>query len=274
MIRRVLSGFRKKLGLVTYSELMVLHDVNLLAQARMANFWEDKSRRYKSNQALIHLFYGLVKDTEPRLFIEAGARTAFASQNIRKHLPKAQIVAFEASPENYAPFSASEPFAQKRIDYRHCAVSDRTGTIDFQVRVDGVDNFGANSVMSRSEASYPVKTVSVPCTTLDDAFPNCPRCALWVDVEGASQQLIAGAQNVLKKASVVMIEVEEKPFWQGQWLATDVSIALMKMGLVPIARDFEMNFQHNIVFLRASLLRSNHRARRSIEYFHSVQSQI
>jgi FkbM family methyltransferase len=274
MIRRALSGIRKKLGLVSYSEMMLLHDVHLLAQARMGDFWADQTKRKKSNEALIKLFYGLVRETEPRLFIEAGALSAFASQEIRKYLPKARIVAFEASPENYATFSASEPFKQKRIDYRHCAVSDRTGTIDLQVRDDGFKNFEANSVMVRTEDQYPVKTVTVPSTTLDDAFPNCPSCALWIDVEGASQQLIAGAQNVLRKANVVMIEVEVKPYWKGQWMATDVSIAMMKLGLVPVARDFEMPAQYNMVFLRASLLRRHPLARRRIEYFHSVLSKL
>lgn len=274
MIRRALSTVRKKLGLVSYSEMMLLHDANLLAQARMGNFWQDVPKRKKSNEALTKLFYGLVRETEPRLFIEAGAETAFASRHVRSLLPRARIVAFEASPENYATYSASHPFEKLRIDYRHCAVSDHTGTLTLNMRNDGTENFAANSLLHRSEDNYPVRQVTVPCTTLDDAFPDCPRCALWIDVEGASRQLISGAQNVLKRANVVMIEVEEKQYWKDQWLATDVSIAMMKMGLVPVARDFEMTAQHNIVFLRASLLRHHDRARRCVEYFHSVLSHL
>ena len=86
--------------------------------------------------------------------------------------------------------------------------------------------------------------------------------------------MIAGAQNVLRKANVAMIEVEVKPYWKGQWMATDVSIAMMKLGLVPVARDFEMPAQYNMVFLRASLLRRHPLARRRIEYFHSVLSKL
>ncbi len=274
MFMATLSRLRKKLGLVSYHEVLQLHDAQLLSWARGTNFWQDSSLRKKTNDALIDLFYGLVKETKPDLFIEAGAKTAFASLAIRKHLPDARIVAFEASPENFASYATSQPFKENQIDYRHCAVSDTTGTLTFNVRDDGVKNFGANSLLGRSSETYPVKQVTVPSTRLEDAFPDCPSNALWIDVEGASRHLIAGAKKLLPKTCAVMIEVEDRAAWEGQWLALDVSVALMKQGLVPIARDFELNSQHNLVFLRANLLRSHHRARRSIEHYHSRLSSF
>ena len=36
-----------------------------------------------------------------------------------------------------------------------------------------------------------------------------------------------------------MIEVEDQPVWQNQWLVGQVVEFLYQLGLVPVARDFE-----------------------------------
>jgi hypothetical protein len=50
----------------------------------------------------------------------------------------------------------------------------------------------------------------------------------------------------------MFIEVEERTFWDGQWLDHDVSVFLQKHGLIPIARDYQSLYQHNVLFLRSA----------------------
>jgi hypothetical protein len=101
----------------------------------------------------------------------------------------------------------------------------------------------------RNEATY--DTVKVSATSLDSFFsPPVSRCSLWIDVEGASSQVLRGARNVLSVAQSLLIEVEDRPIWQDQWLRSDVIKFLAMYGLTPSVRDFEWARQYNILFLR------------------------
>jgi hypothetical protein len=71
-----------------------------------------------------------------------------------------------------------------------------------------------------------------------------------VDVEGASGDLFAGAFRFLRHVESALVEVEEKSFWEGQWLAKDVVAHLAILGLRPVGRDYEYPHQYNIMFRR------------------------
>jgi hypothetical protein len=68
---------------------------------------------------------------------------------------------------------------------------------------------------------------------------------------------LTGGSRVLGAAECLVVEVETVPVWHGQWLASDVKEFLAKLGLGPVARDFERKRQHNVIFLRnAEIYRS------------------
>ncbi|MBS3648080.1 FkbM family methyltransferase [Pseudaminobacter sp. 19-2017] len=264
----------KKLGLVTRSELIAMQEINMLATSSLYQLWGDKPQRKASNKALVELFFGLVKILQPSLFIEAGAKMADTSVRARQYLPDARIVAFEASPDNFAVYSKSEPHAENRVEYLHYALSDKEGTIDFNIRTAVAGqavwvNSGANSILPRADDRTEYKTVSVPSKRIDDFFAGCGSCALWVDVEGASKQVLTGAKDTLKKALVAIVEVEDYEVWAGQWKAREVIEAFLDAGLVPIARDFEYKGQYNVVFLRQAAFTGNRDVRQNIEFFYS-----
>ncbi len=73
----------------------------------------------------------------------------------------------------------------------------------------------------------------------------------------------AAPTRLLADTDVLIIEVEERPFWDGDpWLRPTVVEYLHGHGLRPVARDLQSRFQHNIVFIREALAeRTDVRAR-------------
>jgi hypothetical protein len=66
--------------------------------------------------------------------------------------------------------------------------------------------------------------------------------------------VLNGGGASLGAAAVLFIEVETRTVWKGQWLYSDVAEYLADFGLVPLARDYQSGHQHNVIFIRASLL--------------------
>lgn len=231
----------------------------LAQQAMGYNLREDDERK-RSVANLAQLFFALQRVSPPALFVEAGAHNAATSRRIRSMLPDIPVLAFEANPHNHARFTSQHNYTALRIDYRLQALSDKNGDVTFRVLV-GEGNrphahvSGRSSLLARTDPTAQYETVTVPAVTLSGAVaPHPGDVSLWVDVEGAAAPVLTGAKDILPRTSTMMIEVETRPFWDGQWLVTDVMRALMAHGLVPVARDFQAQAQFNLLFVRADLM--------------------
>ncbi|RVH21425.1 FkbM family methyltransferase [Sinorhizobium meliloti] len=271
----IIARLARTAGLATRADLVAMHELHMLSSSHFYTLWGDNHQRKGSNKALVELFFGLVRITQPELFIEAGAKMGDTSIRARGVLPEARIVAFEASPENYELYSKTQPHAENRVEYVHYALSDREGTIDFNIVVSSKGeaapkNSGANSILPRSDKSTEYKTVAVPTKRVDDFFPGIKSCAMWVDVEGASKQVLSGSAETLSKCKVAIVEVEDYQKWAGQWRAANVIETMMNAGLVPVARDFEFKGQYNIVFLRSDVFGESRDIRQNIEFYYST----
>jgi hypothetical protein len=66
--------------------------------------------------------------------------------------------------------------------------------------------------------------------------------------------VLVGAKSALNKCLSMFIEVEQYPYWNGQWLFWEVQRYLATHGLFPIARDFEYAHQFNVLFISQALL--------------------
>jgi FkbM family methyltransferase len=209
-------------------------------------------------------FHELVVLARPSVFVEGGAFEADTSLRVAAALPGCRVVAFEANPYVYDRFSAARDFPAGSVEYVHQALSDEPGTVVFRV-VSASSSLaddrvqGYNSMLPRlgddwlGDVEY--EEVEVPATTLDAAFGDAGGpAAMWLDVEGATGIVLAGAQDFLDRCDVLKVEVEEAPFWKDQWLASDVVEALAKHGLIQVARDNQDEDQHNEVFVSERLL--------------------
>ena len=224
-----------------------------------------KPGRRASVHVLEELFFELVSRFDTGLFLEAGAKAAEASLRASQLLPNAAVVAFEANPYTYKRFDIKRDYAAAGVSYRHQALSSEPGDLSFNVRKteDGQASAdGQGSLLKHTSYEPGHIEVTVSATTLDatlDEF-DADSCALWIDVEGATRQVLEGASRTLEKTSVVFVEVEDVEVWGSQWLSEDVVRALYEAGLHPIARDFQSPYQWNVICVRRSLLFSHHLA--------------
>jgi FkbM family methyltransferase len=237
-----------------------MYDLNLFGTAQHYDLRE-RAERSRSASDLARFFFRVVRACQPSLFIDAGAKDAGSSRRARRYLQTARIVAFEANPYTYKRFSSiSKP--EHRVEYVHLALSDNDGLVTFNVRKSAEGTpiaDGRGSLLRRRDEEHGHEEVTVPAATLDKFFSDFPfdSCALWIDVEGACGAVLRGGNNVLGKASVALVEVEDREFWEQSWKMPDVASFLYDRGMVAIARDFQSRYQYNVVFVRDSLLHND-----------------
>ncbi|GLY03873.1 MULTISPECIES: FkbM family methyltransferase [Actinoplanes] len=229
----------------------------------LAAIMDDPAARLRCTDLLTDLFLDLTELAAPALFVEAGAHEATASTRVKRRLPECRVIAFEANPYVHQYMSGLHDFRRAGVEYRHEALADGPPEVTFRVVTDaeGLDDpryHGFSSLNSRhhdQEQGVVYANRTVPATTLDDVGAAVPgRTSLWVDVEGAARQVLLGGPEFLSRCDVVLIEVEDVPFWRDQWLVADVVTELQRHGLVPLARDVEYDQQYNMVLASNRLL--------------------
>ncbi|MFW2335258.1 FkbM family methyltransferase [Ilumatobacter sp.] len=203
----------------------------------------------------MELFFALCSAVDVDVFVEAGAKEASASvRAVESAVPT--VIAFEANPYTHRRFVRALEAAG--VDYRHTALSERTGEATFLVRKrdDGSPMAdGQGSLLVRPDHDPGYEEVTVAAAMLDDEIASEGRVAMWVDVEGAVAEVLGGAHRTLGRTDLVIVEVEEVERWVGQrWLASDVVEQLARRGLRAVARDMQSRWQFNILFVRDELL--------------------
>ena len=238
---------------------------------------DDKADRMRSTRQLVRFFFHLVKVMEIDLFVEVGAKDARSSRRAHRLLGDSRVVAFEANPYTYGKFAGANDGTG--IEYLNLAATDTPGPVTFHVLRDddGLPRSdGQSSILKRNrgrDVERGFEEVTVEGVRLDDFFAGqaFESAAIWMDVEGACQFVLGGASDLLAATAVLIIEVEDRPFWgDDHWLRERVLSHLYDLGLVPVARDFEYEHQYNIVLVRASLLHSHPRLRLAITRFCSL----
>lgn len=253
----VVSGRMTNLALTQLWQAQLRLQADLFKPSMRRSLSSQNAARERSAELLDGLFLNLVKVAQPDLFVEAGAFDAETSLRIARTIPGCSVVAFEANPDNHAHFAGIRQFEQHGVQYLNLALTDTPGPIEFHVESkDGSTILGHSSTLQRSEASdRSVSPVTVEGVRLDDHTPEAARVAMWVDVEGAADQVLRGSPRNLAACDAIKVEVEEEEFWKGQALSTDLVSQLLTAGMVPVARDIEYPGQYNIVFASPRLLR-------------------
>lgn len=222
---------------------------------QLASFYDisNSEERARSVRDLERFFFRVGGLLQPDLFIEAGARNARSSIRARRHMKEARIVAFEANPLNYNRHKGTPEFASSNVEYIHSALSDSDGEITFNIQiVKGKESAdGQGSILTRNEAAEGEKPVSVSAVRLDNFFrpASFNSAVVWMDVEGATRQVLTGTEGIVKRVDMLYVEVEDRRYWDDQWLSSDVLKYALANGLTPVARDFQSRYQYNILFL-------------------------
>jgi FkbM family methyltransferase len=143
-------------------------------------------------------------------------------------MPQAKIYCFEPDPRAIRSFKNNLGPDLDKVELFELAVSDRTGQVDFYSstggdRPEGWDLSGSIRRPKNHLHVYPwVKfetIVTVDTCRLDDW---CARNGvkqvdfIWMDVQGAEADVIAGAPKILRETRFVYTEYSNKELYEGQ----------------------------------------------------------
>jgi FkbM family methyltransferase len=201
-------------------------------------------------------FRSLARLTDPTLTLEIGAFEAGFSRWVRRELPGARAVAFEANPLVWAHHR--DDVTALGVEYLNLAIGPENGPVtlnvprDFDGRArDPVNRMASLGSNLRSEEQV---AVEVPGVRLDDAVAigDDDRLVAWIDVEGALGAVPPARAGTLRRAAAVYVEVEAEPMWDGQWLDRDVLDWFEGIDLVPLLRDRQRREQYNVLLVPRS----------------------
>ena len=140
------------------------------------------------------------------VFLDIGAYFGYYAYKIRDFVgPSATVHAFEPVPANFALLEENRTLNHfEDVQLHRTALSDREGTVEFEVPSEG--NGGVGHIANSGTGG--AVSVAVPCTTLD-AFTQAQGLrgidALKLDVEGAELQVIQGGAETLRNFKPVML---------------------------------------------------------------------
>ncbi len=231
------------------------------------------SQRAKITDLVQTLFEDLIELVKPSVIAEIGAFEADFARRMRNRYKDVSVYAFEANPRVYEKFAVQ--LASAGVVYIHVAVGAKSGkaTIHIPEQIANTpmpftNRMGSlNVVALRDSKTTPVE---VPLETLDELLETKDRdrrCAMWIDVEGAVDQVLAGADRTLDGTDLIICELENTRVWHGQVLGAEIRDRLQARGFTIVARDCQKWFQYNAVFVRESVLDSNQAVRERINRY-------
>jgi len=216
-------------------------------------------------------YISLQHQIKPTHSIEIGPREGTYSKRMKSICDKSNIWAFEANPHVYNKFIDEH----QDINYLNLAVFDCQTELEFKLQKGFDYTVGNNSFLNRKseiqfklngqnyiERSSGFDLVKVNSIVIDEYFKNKlfseDKISMWIDVEGASGQVLSGCIETLKQTQSVFIEVEHEIFWEGQWLFDDVMKFFTQNDFLLLARDFEwyekVVRQENLIFVNRNYL--------------------
>jgi FkbM family methyltransferase len=217
---------------------------------------------------LLDIFFELLTEVRPAVFCDIGANQGEAGRRALGASPGVNVFSFEANPEIHKRYRDVNEAAG--VHWLNLAVSEENGQVTLNVprvldrtfvggrlvqgRRSEARDTGKSSLLLRDEnATY--DKIDVAATRLDDFLQReAPdgSVVLWIDVEGAASKVLNGAADTLKRADLLLVEVEGFAFWKDQKLIDEVLDLLAQQGFVPVLRDREYgDAQFNVVFVRA-----------------------
>ncbi len=218
-------------------------------------FWHRFSRMTAISSYSAFRF--LLEKLKPDLVCDVGSRDAADSLNIKSFLPQAEIHAFEANPVLVDKIKSDTRVQAAGVIVNWNAVSNRTGKATFKLfsleSGNGSLRNATSEITGEGSQSYEVDCVCLG-NYLSDRGKNI---ALWIDVEGCGYEVLEGLGDAARRVCAIHIEVETKPFWEGQKLIGDTEKLMRQMGFIPVATSLTLEAnQGNITFIREEVLKN------------------
>jgi FkbM family methyltransferase len=201
----------------------------------------------------INPFIQIQRILEPEITVEIGAYDAdFSCAMVGNNA--VEVYAFEASPFVHAKFRDQ----LTHINYINLAISDLEGTCEFEIQAEYEPSLIGNNSIRKRNYVKDVKYIEVPSSTLDIFFEGKlnKNFALWIDCEGANEQVLKGAERLLDSTSSIYIETETKQFWKDSWLESDVEHFLTERNFKLVSKTYAYEGQNNCIFVKSTKINS------------------
>ncbi len=216
--------------------------------------------RKKSTQRVENFFYKIHEILPITASLEIGAYEASFSKTIQEKFSHISSRAFEANPEVYAHFLLDESIKKSNIEYSYLAIGNKDGTSKFFL----ADTFNSekvqtsarcHSLLERKEENTSCSFVYVPIKKLDTVCSKDKEnsiYSLWIDAEGATKQVLQGAEKILQKTAAIYVELESTARFKTEEnvLDRDIFQFLLDRDFIPVLRDFQFRHQYNVIFVK------------------------
>jgi FkbM family methyltransferase len=163
----------------------------------------------------------LVKADTP-LILDVGAYTGTSAIRFRELFPNSRLRCFEPNPEAYSELELTQARLGGDFQLFRSAVGDIDGEVKFVVQGvnPGMSGLAKRNLLSNDSIALSedresaqqhlnLQELAVSCVRLDsvDSLKSEEVDLLKIDVQSCESQVLAGAQNILQRTAVVLVEV-------------------------------------------------------------------
>lgn len=218
--------------------------------------------RRQSTPLLRKLFLDLCDEYEVLNLLEIGAHEASISCDFLNltYSRNRRALAFEANPLTFKEITHQA--LSCGVEIYNLGISNSVGNLEFYIPLTAnTQNLtpGNASFLTRTDAISNYRSFKVATETIDHVFDShriLGESAFWIDVEGFAHEVLRGAKSTLKTNQVVLlhIEVEAMKYWNEQKTYETIFAELSEFGFTPLARDFEYQYQYNVLFCKQNIL--------------------
>ncbi len=206
-----------------------------------------------------YAFHTLLWALNPDVVFDIGSMDGADSKRFRSLLRDADLVAFEANPNNFRLMEADKDIHDKRIRVINQLVSGSQGIQSFYIQRPEKEapglNRGTSSALPRTESGMRNEEVQVASVRIDSFitqnYPQSSKVAMWVDVEGFAYEALESMSGCAENIKLIHVEVETSECWPGQKLEPDVVGLLQRMGFILLAHG-KHNVQRDLILVHRS----------------------
>ncbi|WP_022664366.1 FkbM family methyltransferase [Desulfospira joergensenii] len=209
------------------------------------------------------LFNLLLRIVKPEIVCDIGSMDGADALRFKRILPASQGLIFEANPYNFAAICQDSVIKEKSILLFNEIVWNENCNKSFYIvkpsDIKGVDEHlrGTSSVFLRNAESEKNR-IQLRGVRLDSKISGLGalgNIALWIDVEGASYEVLEGIRGIRDRVKLIHAEVETQMVWKGQKTRSDVLALAESMGYVLLGHGRNKQ-QHDVVLIDKDLFDS------------------
>jgi FkbM family methyltransferase len=186
--------------------------------------------------------------------IECGAYDAELSRKFLRKSADRHAWAFEINPLVYSHYKSIN--ALPNLRYLNLGLSDAAEDSYLMIPRRTPAAWSMEASLSNRKEKEDTDLVPVKLETLDMVMKSdfiLGETALWIDVEGHSAKLLAGAEKILNdpRCLLLHIEVQDIEIWEKEFVADEICEVLNNFDFKPILMDCPLADLFNIIFIKS-----------------------